>query len=514
MKSIFRACILIFFQCFVAMASESQNRTTMDEQDLQLTDREPVVAGSFYDAHPESLKRVLEQFFRNVKGEGPLKDLRALVARHAGYVFSGQVAAAAFGAIDPETVYQRVFLIGSSHHTGFDGASIYNKGHYKTPLGTVPVDLDLANVLIDECTCFTFREEAHTSEHSLEVQLPFLQYHLKHPFRIIPIVLGTQSPSMSKEIAQALKPFFTEGNLFVISTDLSHYPSYDNAVEADQRVLDAMLTNSPEALLKALKENEKQHYSNLLTSMCGWPSALTLLNITSDMDDIVYHQMMYQNSGDTRYGDKHRVVGYGSLVVTQKKKSLLTDDEKVALLSLARETIEHRLKHGDALEPNPVLFPGAPSKPLGAFVSLHDAGGALRGCIGRFQPDQPLYLVIRDMAISAAFTDYRFKPVKMDELAAIDIEISVLTPLREIQSIDEIEMGRHGIYMEKNGRSGTFLPQVAVTTGWTKTDFLGYCARDKARIGWDGWKTATLYTFEAIIFSEHQYGRFRGSDQD
>ena len=486
----------------------------MDEQHRHLVDREPAVAGSFYESNPESLKRELEQFFSIFSKQDIHQDVRALMAPHAGYVFSGKVAAAAYASIDPETVYNRIFLIGSSHHTGFKGASIYNKGHYLTPLGQVEVDLDLAHHLIGECACFSYVENAHTREHSLEVQLPFLQYHLKHPFKIIPVVIGSQTPSMSKEIAQALMPYFTEGNLFVISTDLSHYPSYQDAVEADQNVLDAMLTNSPEALLAALKENEEKHVPNLLTSMCGWPSALTLLNMTSTMEGMSYQKTMYQNSGDTYYGDKQRVVGYGSLIVTQKKKSLLSNKNKTALLNLARQTIVHYLETGTTLSPDTSQYIEILAEPLGAFVSLHDANGTLRGCIGRFQPDQSLFIVVRDMAISAAFQDYRFKPVTAEEIPTLDIEISVLTPLEKIESIDNIELGKHGIYMVKEGRSGTFLPQVATSTGWSITEFLGYCARDKARIGWDGWKEATLYTFEAIVFSEKEFGMDHEPEMD
>ncbi len=140
----------------------------------------------------------------------------------------------------------------------------------------------------------------------------------------------------------------------------------------------------------------------------------------------------------------------------------------------------------------------------GAFVTLH-LKGKLRGCIGRFQPDAPLYTVVQDMAIAAATKDHRFSPVKPGDLEKIDIEISVLTPLKRITSVDEIELGRHGIYIKQGYNTGTFLPQVAESTGWNIEEFLGHCARDKARIGWDGWKSADLYTYEAIIFDEKDF---------
>ena len=138
----------------------------------------------------------------------------------------------------------------------------------------------------------------------------------------------------------------------------------------------------------------------------------------------------------------------------------------------------------------------------GAFVTLHK-DGALRGCIGRFVANEPLYTIVQKMAIAAATEDNRFPTVKQDEISEIDIEISVLTPLKKIESIDEIEMGRHGIYIKKGFTTGTFLPQVAIETGWTKEEFLGYCARNKAGIGWDGWKDADIYIYEALVFGEN-----------
>lgn len=135
----------------------------------------------------------------------------------------------------------------------------------------------------------------------------------------------------------------------------------------------------------------------------------------------------------------------------------------------------------------------------GAFVSLHKKG-RLRGCIGHFGEDMPLYQVVEHMAKAAAFEDPRFYGVTMEELDDIDIEISVLTPMKRIQNIDEFELGKQGIFIRKGYHTGTFLPQVADEVSWTKEEFLGHCSQDKAGIGWDGWKTAELYTYEAIVF--------------
>jgi len=175
--------------------------------------------------------------------------------------------------------------------------------------------------------------------------------------------------------------------------------------------------------------------------------------------------------------------------------------EKKELLAIARNTIETYLKTGKTSEVNPKDITPAMRENCGAFVTLHK-DGALRGCIGRFSASEPLYKVVQQMAISAATEDNRFSVVTIDEMKDIDLEISVLTPMQKINSIDEIEMGRHGIYIKKGFYSGTFLPQVATETGWSKEEFLGYCSKNKAGLGWDGWKEADIYIYEALVFSE------------
>jgi AmmeMemoRadiSam system protein A len=208
-------------------------------------------------------------------------------------------------------------------------------------------------------------------------------------------------------------------------------------------------------------------------------------------------------------GDKTRVVGYCSIAVSRhdkaKKKSfMLSNEDKRVLLEIARETIDTYIQEGKIHPVNNHEYSPSLQTPTGAFVTLHK-NGKLRGCIGRFQPDKPLYEVVRDMAISASTKDYRFKPVLPDELDEIELEISVLTPLERINDPEEIQLGRHGIYIKKGPNSGTFLPQVASQTGWNLEEFLGHCSKDKAQIGWNGWKDAELFIYEALIFSEEEF---------
>jgi AmmeMemoRadiSam system protein B/AmmeMemoRadiSam system protein A len=488
--------VLLFFNC-------------AGQQKQQNTIREPVVAGTFYPSGKTELQNELAAFFKTVENKTPDDNIRAIIVPHAGYVFSGEVAASAFAQLNPEKEYSRIFVVGTSHHIMMNGASIYNRGNYCTPLGEVEVDIELANKLLENQKLFKFNPAAHDREHSLEVQLPFLQYHLKKPFKIVPIIISTQNAETCQKIADALKPYFTNDNLFVISSDFSHYPNYANAVKTDKITADAIASNSPEIFAETINDNAEKKVPDLATSCCGWSSVLTLLYITSETPGIAIQHVKYMNSGDTKYGDKQRVVGYHSFVFTVKNNSaennnfILSPNDKKLLLGLARETIVSRLNNKDLPKKNEAKLSEVLKTRCGAFVTL-TKNDKLRGCIGRFVATEPLYKVVQDMALAAALEDRRFSPVKLNEMEEIEIEISVLTPLKPISSPDEFELGKHGIYMIKNGRSGTFLPQVAHDTQWNKEEFLGHCARDKAGIGWDGWKDAQLFTYEALVFSEKE----------
>jgi AmmeMemoRadiSam system protein B/AmmeMemoRadiSam system protein A len=437
-----------------------------------------------------------------------IKGILAVIAPHAGYVYSGEVAASSFNQIDQTKEYDNVFVLGPSHYVAFEGASVYTRGDFITPLGTVKVNRELGVQLLKASRFFTDRVDAHTLEHSVEVQLPFLQYVLKKPFRIVPIVIGAGSPETYAKIADALRPYFNTRNLFVISTDFSHYPAYTDAKTVDKATGDAVLSNSVSNLLRTIGNNEKRGLSNLATSMCGEACVLTLLNLTQNNPNFSFTPIQYKNSGDSEVGDKTRVVGYYSIVVSykdpQEKTSFaLGNKEKQTLLAIARTTLERQLATGEMYDVDASLLTENLKARCGAFVTLKK-NNQLRGCIGRFDPGEPLYKVVQEMTIASATQDYRFSPVRQDELKAIEFEISVLTPMRKIKSIDEIELGKHGIYIKQGSISGTFLPQVATETGWTKEEFLGHCAQDKAGIGWSGWKNADIYIYEALVFSEEK----------
>lgn len=501
MRRIFRAFLLMGITFNFNQGCSSQDKSPS-------LDRQPAVAGRFYPGDPESLRSMLNDFFIHAKPRTQ-KEVAAIITPHAGYVFSGQVAASGFNQVDPDKKFENVFVLASSHQASFMGASIYNRGDYLTPLGKVPVNHAIADKLIHDYSFFTFNPEAELYEHSLEVQVPFLQYHLKHDFKLVPIVLGTQSEQTCQKLAQALKPYFNEKNLFVASSDFSHYPSYDDAKAADQSTCDAIVMNDPSTLMKMLGDYKKKHIPNLATNLCGWTSVLTLLYITSGDPSLKIAPVQYMNSGDAKYGDKNQVVGYWSLAVTRNKSVKqesgfnFSHAEKETLLTIARNTMVTYVKERMIPKVEDTGFSANLVMKAGAFVTLRK-NGELRGCIGRFSSDIPLYQLVQQMSVASATEDNRFLPVTPDETGHIDVEISVLSPMKRVYSPDDIILGRHGIYIKKGMYSGTFLPQVATETGWSKEEFLGHCSRDKAGIGWDGWKDAELYTYEAFVFSEKE----------
>ena len=459
--------------------------------------RPMAVAGSFYPADKKKLSATLNQLLTHAKKVSK-QHVNAIVVPHAGYVFSADVAADAYSNLDKN--YKNIFILGSSHSVDINKASIYSIGDYVTPLGKVKSNMEIISSLMEHSDLFTFDPQAHFKEHTIEVQLPFLQSIYGNNLRIVPIVIATSDIKAIKAISEILKPYFNNDNLFIISSDLSHYPSYKDANKIDKLTINAILNNNPVKFIKTLMRNEKSLTNNLDTSACGWSSILTLLNLTQN-SNYKYEMLSYKNSGDTKYGDKEKVVGYSAIrVYKEKDKSFtLTTKEKKELLNIAKlalyeTTLENKKPQIDESKISPKL-----KQHIGAFVTL-EKNGKLRGCIGRFEPNEPLYKVVVDMTINSAKHDNRFRQVKPDELKDIDIEISVLTPRKRIYSLDDIVISKHGIFIQKGTKSGTFLPQVATDMNWNVEEFVGHCAQDKAQIGYYGYKDAKIYIFEAIVF--------------
>ncbi len=488
----------------ITIFSYLRERRFVMSKETQKT-RKPAVAGSFYPASAKEIKSMLGGWL-HPSGNDALTPPRAIIVPHAGYVFSGEVAASAYNRIPPGHQYKRVFLLGPSHRAGFAGASVDTVYSFaETPLGKVPIDISLGKRLISEGKgAFTFwSEAAHDGEHCLEVQLPFLQMVFGDVPPIVPIVIGTERLSVIQNIAKALEPYFNEDNLFIISSDFSHYPSYEDARSSDLYLAETITTGGLEEFLKALRQIDKQDFPGQGTAACGACAIAVLLEMmdAQGRDSFYAEHVMYRNSGDSIYGDKDRVVGYNSIVFTPSDHLFhFTQEEKEKMIATARSSIYSYLglKYDGDDSPVGVLK----EKGYGVFVTLN-LNGNLRGCIGRFTSPSSLHSTIREMARSAAFDDPRFPALSKKEAPEIEIEVSVLSPLKRIQSIDEFKLGRDGIYMIKGYNHGTFLPQVAKETGWNTEEFLGHCARDKAGIGYYGWKDAELYTYQTEVVKEY-----------
>lgn len=466
-------------------------------------------ANRFYTGNPKALSQEVDSFLSLYKKSLQFENVAAVIVPHAGYYYSGNVAASAYMTINPKKLYKRIFLLGPSHHEWLNGASVNTEAdYYATPLGNVKVDHETALKLtdtddadpMDSESVFFYRPEAHDREHCLEVQLPFLQRRFEEMPPIVPIIISTNDFHKLKRIAEILKPYFNDENLFIISSDFSHFPIYDDACEADARTGKAIESGNVEEFIAAIEKNARSGKPNLATSACGQFAIITLMLMLDN--SIKVKHLMYQNSGDIS-GDRSRVVGYHAFAFLRKQSSdfILTSEDKRLLKDIALTSIRDSLDGKPTAQPNSSLFTihNSLKQKCGAFISLHKHG-RLRGCIGHFGEDVPLHKIVASMARAAAFEDPRFTPVTRDELDNLDIEISVLTPMRRIQSLDEFELHRHGIYIRKGYRSGTYLPQVADEVNWTKEEFVSHCSQDKAGLGWDGWRDAELYVYEAIVF--------------
>ena len=462
--------------------------------------RKPAVAGSFYPATDKEIKSMAGPWLHPAAGGAAPQ---AVIVPHAGYVFSGEVAASALNRIPRGHAYKRIFLLGPSHRVAFAGASVQTAFSFaETPLGKVPVDVALGKELIRSGEgVFTLRNDAHDREHCLEVQLPLLQLALGEVPPIVPIVISTERLGVLERIAEVLQPYFTPENLFVVSSDFSHYPSYDDAEKSDLFLAETISSGGLPEFLNALSDIRKRGFAGQDTAACGACAIAVLLSLLDGQgrEGFSVDHVMYRNSGDSPYGDKDRVVGYNAFVVTRDPTFHFSEGEKRAMIAAARSSIYSALRLDYDGDDTPVGI--LKEKGYGVFVTLR-LDGRLRGCIGRFTSSSTLHATIREMARSAAFSDPRFPSLSRNEAHKVKIEVSVLSPLRKIGSIDEFKLGRDGIYMVKGSRHGTFLPQVAAETGWSTEEFLGHCARDKAGIGWDGWKDADLYTYQTGIVEE------------
>ncbi len=471
----------------------------MAKKELQCpTIRPPAVAGTFYPADADELADQIRGFLRAVPSRSVPGSIKALIAPHAGYVYSGQVAAHAYKLLEGMKC-DTVIVIAPSHRYSFRGASVYPRGAYQIPLGLIPINHALTEQLVQASEHITALPEAHAREHSLEVQLPFLKMVLGD-FSLIPLIMGSCDYAACEAIAAALYRVVKDKPVLIVaSSDLSHYHPYQTAVTLDQTVINFIKRFDPKGLYHALTTDACE--------ACGALPIITTMLCAQKLGATQAVQLCYANSGDVS-GDKSAVVGYVAAALLTPSVSSphrpvdvdlgLTVDEKQVLHTIARTAIESGCT-GKSVPELPPLTATLREK-RGAFVTLHKRDN-LRGCIGYIRAQKPLFQTIQEMAHAAAFQDSRFRPVTRDELKDISIEISVLTPLKKISRIEEIEVGRHGIYIVKDFHSGLLLPQVATENKWDREAFLRHtCA--KAGLPDNAWEDASteMYIFSADIF--------------
>jgi AmmeMemoRadiSam system protein B len=271
--------------------------------------RFPAVAGQFYPGEEGELNQIIDEFLKNAKVPKIEGEIFGILVPHAGYVFSGPVAAHCYKIIEGKN-FETVVLIGDSHYEYFDGVSVWERGEWETPLGRVKIDEELAKEILNFSKRFFVKDSAHLFEHSLEVQIPFLQRVLKN-FKILPLIFGSEDEDW-KELAKAILKIMKKKKILIVaSTDLSHYPPYEVALEADKRTIEGILSSDPEKFKEKI-ENLKKLFPNVDTFACAQDTIKTILEISKNLKGKP-KLLKYQNSGDTIYGERSQVVGYGAI---------------------------------------------------------------------------------------------------------------------------------------------------------------------------------------------------------
>jgi hypothetical protein len=466
--------------------------------------RPSALAGAWYPAGRDELQRTVESLLEAAKpvDGAPI----ALVVPHAGYAYSGPVAAAGFAQLRNGD-YDTAVIIAADHQEPIsDPIAVWPDGAFETPLGPVPVDSDLAQALIAADPRIKANRAAHQGEHPIEIELPFLQQVCPH-CSIVPILIGRDDDETVSALAEALLKVLPGRKAVVVaSSDLSHYPAYADAVAVDGATLSAVETGDPQAVRSAIAGSMAANNRQLLTCACGEAAILVAMKVAQGLGADTTTILRYANSGDSPQGDKQQVVGYGAVMLWRYAPPDLSPQQRESLLSLARGAIAGRLRGGaePTGSPDPAL-----ERKSGAFVTLK-LDGELRGCIGHMRADQPLRQAVQEMAAAAAFSDPRFPPLTLEELDKTRLEISVLSPLHRITDTAQIQVGTHGLMLSQGGTQGVFLPQVPVEEGWNLNQYLeNLCG--KAGLMPGCWRQgAVLYTFTAEVFGEDDRPRILG----
>jgi hypothetical protein len=498
------------------------------------TVREPILAGTWYPGDAGRLRAAVEGYLDD--GGPPDDRTMALIAPHAGYTYSGATAGKAFAAIRGRTC-DRVILLGPSHRAAFRGGALPGEDAWRTPLGEVALDRAAIAQLVKK-RGFRVDDPAHGREHSLEIEVPFLQVALRPGWKLVPVMIGQPDDAAIADLAEGIRPLLGAGTLLVVSSDFTHFgPDYGYVPFRDSLAMRIRaLDEEGIAAIGRVSAKEFEDFRRRTgATICGADPIRVLLTLMAGRAQVVVKRG-YDQSG-SMVGSYENSVSYAAITFApaasgtaegaagasaafpakQEDRTAagpgfavggphrpLSTAEQQALLKLAREAVTAAVR-GASAPPDRVPDGFAPDSPLrmerGVFVTLTERGN-LRGCIGSIIGAEPLYAGVRRQAVHAAQEDPRFPPVAPSELDELHIEISVLTPPVPVAGPAEIIVGRHGVLIEKQGRHAVFLPQVAPEQGWDRETMLRALCR-KAGLGGDDWKSGmTFEVFEAQVFEE------------
>ncbi|MFH0911089.1 MAG: AmmeMemoRadiSam system protein B [Planctomycetota bacterium] len=477
--------------------------------------RPPAVAGAFYPGDRLSLDRDVRRYLADASPPAVPGEVKILIAPHAGYVYSAKTAAHAFRLLQERKDVTTVILMGSPHRAAVRDVAVWTGGPFRTPLGDMPIDLALAREISRE-TGGVADPEAHRGEQSLEVEVPFLQV-VAPGAKIVPILVQLHSSEAAGKLAAALvRALEKEGVVLVVSTDLVHYPTSETLARAiDKKTLDGILALDPQKFLDTSRHELAQNHPGVRCTACAEDAVYVSLLAARRLGLTGARVLYYANSAAQSDAPGGPIVGYGAVAIFKKSpgkegEEMVEPESEGArfdpgargeLLAIARASVEAALKG----------LPYEPSRPEraallergGCFVTLKNQG-RLRGCLGRFEADLPLYQAVSRMARASATEDSRFRydPVRLSELPRLSIEISALSPRRRVSSWKEVRLGRDGVVVRRGFRSGVFLPQVATETGWGLEEFLDHLCRDKAGLEPDAYKDpeTVIEVFDAEVF--------------
>lgn len=511
-----KALFVLLLLPFLASAAAAAEGTGAPADARQEKERQPILAGGWYPAAPNDLRESVLQYLADTGNEVIAGKLVGLIAPHAGYVYSGAIAGKAYAVLEQQQA-DTVVVVAPSHQHFFRGFSVYDQGGYRTPLGVMELDREFIGLLHERLPELRYVPEAHAKEHSLEIQIPFLQVAAPKA-RLVPLIMGHQGLNVAMALGEALASVVQASNgkrvVLVASSDLSHFHHKTECQQLDARIHQAIRSMDPHSIATCM--------ASRACEACGAGPMIAVLFASELLGADESHILAVGDSSDTT-GDSEKVVGYMSAVFLKSDKATRKDaprhegaattsaapdvgkdpetygpEDRELLHRVAREAIEKQL-HGQSFE-LPQDVPTLLREKRGVFVTLK-RDGHLRGCIGHIFGEIPLVEAVAEMAKAAAFRDPRFESLEKDELDELEYEISVLTPPRKIKDVSQIEVGRHGLIIKRGRNQGLLLPQVATEFGWDREAFLAHTCQ-KSGLPTACWQNqdTEIYVFSAEVF--------------